>query len=40
MLCYTHVVRPADSGIGVIGSQWMMCGGALTQLLIPIALLL
>ena len=37
---FTQVIRPANLGIGAIGSQWMTYGDALTYLLIPIALLL
>jgi len=37
---FTHVVRPANLSFGAIGSQWMTYGGTLTQVLIPIALLL
>jgi hypothetical protein len=37
---FRYVVRPANSGVGAIGSQWMIYGGAVTQLIIPIALLL
>ena len=32
---FTHVIRPANLGIGAIGSQWMMYGDALTYLLHP-----
>ena len=35
-----YVVRTANIGVGGIGSQWMTYGGALTRLIIPIALLL
>ena len=37
---FTYVVRPANLGVGAIGSQWLTYRGALTHLLIPIALLL
>jgi hypothetical protein len=34
------VIRPAPRGIGPIGSQWMQYGMPLSQLIIPIILLL